>query len=91
MSSGMPIERNGHLNVSQAATVKTITQQDSFTEKQGHQMLDPNFLVVSPYQEKEHLLDLRTLNMENKLLAKVRIAFICSFERSKQSGALKLR
>jgi len=31
---------------------------------------DPNFLVVSPYEEQPHLLDLRTLDTANQLLAK---------------------
>ncbi|ORY62380.1 uncharacterized protein BCR38DRAFT_346465 [Pseudomassariella vexata] len=32
--------------------------------------LDSNLLVVSPYTEREHLLDLRTLDAENALLAR---------------------
>jgi hypothetical protein len=31
---------------------------------------DSNYLVVSPYTEQDHLLDLRTLDTENALLAK---------------------
>lgn len=40
----------------------------------GHDDKD-NYLVVSPYTEKEHLLDLRTLDKENALLAKALVEF----------------
>ncbi|KAK5652056.1 hypothetical protein OQA88_10832 [Cercophora sp. LCS_1] len=35
----------------------------------AEESLNPRFLVVSPYTEKEHLLDLETLDPENQLLA----------------------
>jgi hypothetical protein len=36
-----------------------------------------NFLVVSPYDEKPHLLDLRTLDAANQLLAKALVGLEC--------------
>jgi hypothetical protein len=36
---------------------------------------DDNLLVVSPYTEKEHLLDLRSLDRENALLARALVHF----------------
>lgn len=36
-----------------------------------------NYLVVSPYKEQEHLLDLRTLDEENALLAQALVHLKC--------------
>lgn len=36
-----------------------------------------NFLVVSPYEEPPHLLDLRTLDTNNQLLAKALVGLKC--------------
>ena len=36
-----------------------------------------DYLVVSPYREQEHLLDLRTLDEENTLLAQALVHFKC--------------
>jgi len=41
------------------------------------ELKDENFLVVSPYDEKPHLLDLRTLNTANQLLAKALVGLKC--------------
>ncbi|CAJ2512671.1 Uu.00g007900.m01.CDS01 [Anthostomella pinea] len=52
-------------------------------ESIGHELTSPstdktgNFLVVSPYTEKEHLLDLRTLDTENALLAQALVHMQC--------------
>lgn len=45
----------------------TSLQIDSGITRVGE---DSNYLLVSPYTEQEHLLDLRTLDTENALLAK---------------------
>jgi hypothetical protein len=39
--------------------------------------MNENYLVVSPYDEKPHLLDLRTLDTANQLLAKALTGFEC--------------
>ena len=38
---------------------------------------EDRFLIVSPYVEKEHLLDLDTLDVENQLLAQALANFTC--------------
>ncbi|EPE36651.1 hypothetical protein GLAREA_08814 [Glarea lozoyensis ATCC 20868] len=38
---------------------------------------EENFLIVSPYEEKPHLLDLRTLDTTNQLLAKALVGLKC--------------
>lgn len=39
--------------------------------------LESRYLVVSPYTEKEHLLDLETLDAENQLLALALVSLRC--------------
>jgi hypothetical protein len=43
----------------------------------AHGNLNSKYLVVSPYKEQEHLLDLDTLNVENQLLALALVSFKC--------------
>jgi hypothetical protein len=38
---------------------------------------DEDLLIVSPYEEKPHLLDLRTLDTTNKLLARALVGLRC--------------
>lgn len=41
---------------------------------------DENLLIVSPYEDKPHLLDLRTLDIPNQLLAKALVGLKCQRE-----------
>ena len=43
----------------------------------GPKASDENLLVVSPYDELPHLLDLRTVNTANQLLAKALVGLKC--------------
>lgn len=41
---------------------------------------DGDLLVVSPYHEREHLLDLKTVDTANQLLAKALVGMECQRE-----------
>jgi hypothetical protein len=43
----------------------------------AHESANDRYLVVSPYTEQEHLLDLKTLNAENQLLALALVSLKC--------------
>ncbi|KAH8649928.1 hypothetical protein BX600DRAFT_517156 [Xylariales sp. PMI_506] len=57
------------------ASVVTLSQEIGLEESGAAIQQDDNYLVVSPYTEQEHLLDLRTLDKENALLAKALVGF----------------
>jgi len=57
--------------ISETTLEKSTFFQDTISENQDIAPRDPHLLVVSPYEEEPHLLDLRTLNTESQLLAKV--------------------
>jgi hypothetical protein len=46
-----------------------LAAPDPETLATGHKSSQDRYLVVSPYHEQEHLLDLESLNVENQLLA----------------------
>lgn len=48
----------------------SIVVSSQSLDNDGHANDQDNYLVVSPYTEKEHQLDLRTLDKENALLAR---------------------
>jgi hypothetical protein len=50
-------------------TNTNVSARDISQEADEVVLGDDNYLVVSPYTEKEHLLDLRSLDKENALLA----------------------
>ena len=56
---------------------KHVTVQISDADDESDVADNENYLVVSPYDEKPHLLDLRTLDTANQLLAKALIEFKC--------------
>lgn len=70
---GQPIAPNVFLD---EKTSITIEARDISQDVAGFRSDDSsNYLVVSPYTEQEHLLDLRTLDKENGLLAKALVYF----------------
>lgn len=50
---------------------------NTFNEKSSLVDNMKNYLVVSPYEEKPHLLDLRTLDIPNQLLARALVGLKC--------------
>jgi len=53
--------------------VSPVSSPDEHTNDET----DENLLVASPYTEKPHLLDLRTLDTANQLLAKALVKLKC--------------
>jgi len=51
--------------------ISNPTEQDTHHDRKSH------LLIVSPYDEEPHLLDLRTLDSANQLLAKALLRFKC--------------
>ncbi|ETS72985.1 hypothetical protein PFICI_15377 [Pestalotiopsis fici W106-1] len=68
---GQTIASNVFLDKQSDIVVSTETVEN---DELDHDDKD-NYLIVSPYTEKEHLLDLRTLDKENALLAKALVKF----------------
>jgi hypothetical protein len=54
-----------------------MTVGPSYNEKSSLLIGDENLLVVSPYLEEAHLLDLRTVDIPNQLLAKALVGLKC--------------
>jgi len=72
ISSSSHLELNEKLDLDNAIAVDLtapIVVEEANTDK--------NFLVVSPYDEKPHLLDLRTLDIPNQLLARALVGLKC--------------
>jgi hypothetical protein len=55
----------------------TITVKETASDAQSTNEEDDNFLIVSPYTEKPHLLDLRTLDTANQVLARALTGLKC--------------
>lgn len=64
------------LNASTTSFANSLTSVVPLIEKASIDT-DNNFLVVSPYDERPHLLDLRTLDIPNQLLAKALVILKC--------------
>ncbi|KAI0396398.1 hypothetical protein F5Y17DRAFT_119009 [Xylariaceae sp. FL0594] len=70
------------MGIQHEAPPSTATLPSIFSEKiaaSAPELEDEalNLLTVSPYTDKEHLLDLRTLDMENAILAQALVHFKC--------------
>jgi len=63
--------------ISETSVEKATFFQDTASENPEIALRDPNLLVVSPYEEEPHLLDLRTLDTENQLLARALVGLQC--------------
>ena len=56
---------------------ETLKSQSSILVHPIDSIRDPNLMVVSPYEDEPHLLDLRTLDTPNRLLAKALTRMMC--------------
>lgn len=65
------------LNASAMSLANPVTSVISSLIEKASIDTDKNLLVVSPYDEKPHLLDLRTLDVPNQLLAKALVILKC--------------
>ncbi|KAH8652800.1 hypothetical protein BGZ60DRAFT_183991 [Tricladium varicosporioides] len=71
-----PIPSSSDSN-SRAVTSSNTHTANSEVLNNGNNHDDENFLIVSPYTEKPHLLDLRTVDTANQLLAKALVDLKC--------------
>jgi hypothetical protein len=70
---------NGFLEEKKNAVIVSAQEVSQASSDAGstYTIEDPNYLVVSPYTEQDHLLDLRTLDAENALLSKALVHMEC--------------
>jgi hypothetical protein len=66
-----------HALLSKPESSITITVKETVSNAQSTNEEDDNFLLVSPYTEKPHLLDLRTLDTANQVLARALTGLKC--------------
>lgn len=64
-----------YLNNPESAT--TVSVKETASSSQSTNGKNENLLIVSPYDEEPHLLDLRTLDTANQLLAKALTGLKC--------------
>ncbi|KAI1639269.1 hypothetical protein F4809DRAFT_157554 [Biscogniauxia mediterranea] len=69
----------GGISASEKLLSEATTQEIAVSATEGRisKEEEEHFLVVSPYTEKAHLLDLRTLDRENALLAQALVHMKC--------------
>lgn len=67
------LERHGVSNALESSASLPV----SFPSSKIDSSNDDRYLVVSPYDEKPHLLDLETLDIPNQLLARALVGLKC--------------
>lgn len=74
----LPLEALSRTEISTCPSdMKDSNTQVSIRAKEISDEIKNNFLVVSPYEELPHLLDLRTLDIPNQLLARALVGLKC--------------
>ena len=79
--SAMAVHTSSHLDSESVTIQRAPTKLESTVtvhlSPPSSETSDENLLVVSPYDELPHLLDLRTVNTANQLLAKALVGLKC--------------